>query len=342
MSKTAQAEKPEVRQKTQKAKKPTRQKAANTEATLVERLLGGEPVALARAITAVENQTERAAEIMAAIHPHLGTASVIGFTGPPGAGKSTLINTFVEELRRRDKSVGIVAVDPSSPITGGAILGDRIRMATHTFDPGVFVRSLASRGHLGGLSRTAAHVIDVMDAAGRDVVVIETVGAGQSEVEIAEIAHTKVVVCAPGLGDDIQTIKAGILEIADILVVNKSDLPLADHTVRHLSAMLGLRDHDAPNVPIVSTTATTGEGMAELADAVESHGETFATADRRRDPRVRIRRLVADAAGHLIGVRAKKTSDAEFDALCDRVQRGEIDFDEAAETMLRERMLGLG
>ena len=309
--------------------------------TLVERLVAGEPAALALAITAVENRTEDATEVLAAIHPHLGMASVVGFTGPPGVGKSTLINAFIEELRRRKKSVGILAIDPSSPITGGAILGDRIRMSTHSCDPSVFVRSLASRGNLGGLSRTTAHVTDVMDAAGRDVVIIETVGAGQSDVDIAEIAHTRVVVWAPGLGDDIQAIKAGILEIANILVVNKSDLPLADHTVQHLRVMLGLRDHDAPQVPIVSTTATTGNGIAELADVIEAHNETFVTTDRHRDPRVRIRRLVAEAASTLINDRAAKAANTNFDELCDQVQRGEISFEEAAKTMLRERILEL-
>ncbi len=308
-------------------------------AILVERLLAGQPAALARAITAVENGSEGSDRILGAIHPHLGQATVIGFTGPPGAGKSTLINAFVAELRRRDKTVGILAVDPSSPLSGGAILGDRIRMSSHTADPGVFARSLASRGHLGGLSRTAAHVVDVMDAAGRDVIVIETVGAGQSEVEIAEIAHTKVVICAPGLGDDIQAIKAGILEIADILVVNKADLPLAEHTVRHLKSMLGLRGHDAPEVPVLSTTATKEEGIAELADAAETHAAKFATDGARRDPRLRIRRLIAESAAHLVHTRVQGAESAAVDALCDSVQKGEIDFDEAAARLLAEQLV---
>jgi LAO/AO transport system kinase len=194
--------------------------AGETRPDWIEHLLAGDRAALARAITAVENETAEAPLVLKAIRPALGRASVVGFTGAPGAGKSTLVSAYVAELRRRNLGVGVVAVDPSSPITGGALLGDRIRMTAHATDPGVFIRSLASRGHLGGLSRTASRVIDVMDAAGKDVVLVETVGAGQSEVEIADVADVRVVVLAPGLGDEIQAIKAGILEIADILVVN--------------------------------------------------------------------------------------------------------------------------
>jgi LAO/AO transport system kinase len=173
---------------------------------MVARLRAGERVALARAITAVENETAGAAGILRAIQPHLGHARVHGFTGPPGAGKSTLVDAYITELRKRGLSVGVIAVDPSSPISGGAILGDRVRMTSHGLDPEVFVRSIAARGHLGGLSATTAFVVDVMDAAGKDVIVIETVGAGQSEVEVAQVADTKVVVCAPGAGDDVQAI----------------------------------------------------------------------------------------------------------------------------------------
>uniref|UniRef100_UPI000E663A01 methylmalonyl Co-A mutase-associated GTPase MeaB n=1 Tax=Desertibaculum subflavum TaxID=2268458 RepID=UPI000E663A01 len=228
----------------------------------------GERAALARAITAVENETGEALAVLAAIRARLGRALVLGVTGPPGAGKSTLVAALIGELRQRRLTVGVVAVDPSSPVTGGAILGDRIRMGRHAEDDGVFVRSLASRGHLGGLSRTAQRVIDVMDASGRDIVLVETVGAGQSEVEIAGIADLRIVVVAPGLGDEVQAIKAGILEIADMFVVNKADQPLAERTARQLAAAASLAERDGPPPQVLKTTATSGEGVAALADAV--------------------------------------------------------------------------
>lgn len=314
---------------------------ANRLDTLLQRLLAGETIALAKSITAVENDTAQAAKLLAGIQPHLGRALVAGFTGPPGVGKSTLVNAFVVELRRRQRSVGVVAVDPSSPFTGGAILGDRIRMSEHTRDPGVFVRSLAARGHLGGLSPTAARVIDVMDAAGRDVVVVETVGAGQSEVEIAEIADVRIVVCAPGLGDDVQAIKAGILEIADILVVNKADLPLAERTVSQLQGMLSLRAAAlkplAAEVPVLSITATSGRGIAALADAVEARAG-LALTDEQRAARAlqRVRRLLADATAQRVRRLIREAGGDSVDDLCAQVQRGELSMDAAAGRLLQE------
>jgi len=237
----------------------------NAPRTLAERIRGGDRRALARAITAVENESAEAVSIRAALAAHLGHARVVGVTGPPGAGKSTLVNALVKELVARGRRVAVIAVDPSSPITGGAVLGDRVRMGEMQGHDAVFIRSLASRGHLGGLSRTAAQVIDVLDAAGFDEVIVETVGAGQSEVEIAKVAPTRLVVCPPGLGDDVQAIKAGILEIADLFVVNKADLPDAARTESELHAMLALRRH-ADQPPVLKTVATTGEGVAALAD----------------------------------------------------------------------------
>ncbi|RLA22978.1 MAG: methylmalonyl Co-A mutase-associated GTPase MeaB, partial [Gammaproteobacteria bacterium] len=202
------------------------EKRASPNKPWLDRLLNGDRAVLSRAISVLENETNEASAIIRGIYPHIGKAMVVGFTGSPGVGKSTLVNRYIKLLCEKGLQVGVIAVDPSSPLSGGAILGDRIRMATQEHLENLFIRSLASRCHVGGLSRATARVVDVMDAAGMNVIIIETVGAGQSEVEIAEIVATKVVVCSPGLGDDIQAIKAGILEIADVLVVNKCDLPL--------------------------------------------------------------------------------------------------------------------
>ena len=227
--------------------------------------------AVARAISAVENQTADAAAVRAALAGHLGHARVLGVTGPPGSGKSTLINALIREFLARGKHVAVIAVDPSSPITGGALLGDRIRMAEHHADERVFIRSLASRGHLGGLTRTTGAVIDVLDAARFDLVIVETVGAGQSEVEIAAVADTRLLVCPPGGGDEVQALKAGVLEIADLFVVNKADLPLAEAAERELLGMLSLRAPATWQPPVLRTAATSGEGVAAVAEAVERH-----------------------------------------------------------------------
>jgi len=298
----------------------------------LERLRAGDRATLARAITAVENEAAEARAVLKAIFPHLGKALVVGITGPPGAGKSTLINAYIETLRARGQTVGVVAVDPSSPITGGAILGDRIRMGGHSGDPGVFVRSLASRGHLGGLSRTAAHVIDVMDASGRDVVIVETVGAGQSEVEVAEIAPTKVVVAAPGLGDDIQAIKAGILEIADIFVVNKADLPLADRTAGQLLDMLRLKDHGEWRIPVLKTVALKNEGIEALADAIAQHAKLAETS--RPAPRARAAKLIAAQAADLARRSIQALEEKVIDDYCDQVLSGALELEEAAQRAL--------
>ena len=228
-----------------------------------------------RAITAVENEGG-SAELLRSLFPSTGRARVIGITGPPGAGKSTLAQRLAQAYRRRGKTVGIVAVDPSSPFTGGAILGDRIRMAEIYTDPGVFIRSMATRGALGGLARATSDAVDVLDAAGFDVVLIETVGVGQDEVDIIKAAETTAVVLVPGLGDDIQAIKAGILEIGDVFVVNKADRDGADRTAAELAMMLDLSAPKGWRPPIVRTVAPSNTGVEEVLAALESHGEYLA------------------------------------------------------------------
>ncbi len=297
-------------------------------------VLRGDHRSIARAISAVENETEIGRAIMQGIHPHLGRAHVLGITGSPGAGKSTLVSELIGEFTRRGKSVGVVAVDPSSPFSGGAILGDRIRMERHSLAERVFIRSLASRGHLGGLSRAVFKVVDVLDAAGFELIIVETVGAGQSEVEIAEIADTRVVVCPPGLGDDVQAMKAGILEIADILVVSKADLPLADKTELDLRFMLSVRKQAPKQPSIVRVSAVSGTGMTELADAIVLMNRSAGTR-RGTGSRERMRRLFAQEAGNLLRERLMALESAALDALCDAAARGEIGHEDAVSTAIR-------
>lgn len=235
------------------------------DATIAE-ILRGNRRAAARAITALENDAASAPALRMRLIDHVGKAHVIGVTGPPGAGKSTLVSALIRGLRALDERVAVVAIDPSSPLTGGAVLGDRIRMGEHQADPGVFIRSLASRGDQGGLAKAAVDVIDVLDAAGFGTIIVETVGAGQSEVEVTRVADSRLVVCPPGLGDDVQAIKAGILEIADAFVVAKADLPDATRTQGELTAMLGLRRDQRVVPPVFKTSATTGEGLPPLVE----------------------------------------------------------------------------
>ncbi|MCC5858253.1 MAG: methylmalonyl Co-A mutase-associated GTPase MeaB [Ectothiorhodospiraceae bacterium] len=235
---------------------------------LVERIVDGHPRSIARAITEIEDQTARGESILQQLPEPDQPAAVVGITGPPGVGKSTLINALITELRARELRVGVLSVDPSSPVSGGAVLGDRIRMARHASDPGVFIRSLASRGQIGGLCRTIDRVIRLVHAAGFDLLIVETVGTGQVDVAITEVANTNVALFAPGLGDEIQALKAGILEVADILVVNRADSPHTRGTLLELESMLALRGTEQRRVPVLATIATTGEGVAELADRI--------------------------------------------------------------------------
>jgi LAO/AO transport system kinase len=239
---------------------------------LTRRILEGDVRAAARLMTMIENGAFEARAALKSLYAHTGSAYIIGITGPPGSGKSTLTDRLTEELRKRQKTVGIVAVDPTSPFTGGAILADRIRMQRHSLDADVFIRSMATRGHLGGLARATNDVVDVMDAAGKEVVLIETVGVGQDEVEVVGTAHTCVVVSVPGLGDEVQAIKAGVLEIGDVFVVNKADREGANRTATELEMMLHMAPDTGGWLPkVYKTIATKGEGIAELLDAILEH-----------------------------------------------------------------------
>jgi LAO/AO transport system kinase len=239
---------------------------------ITERVRAGDVRAMARLMSLIENNSPEATSALKGLYPFTGQAFIVGITGPPGCGKSTLTDQLIQEFRREGRTVGIIAVDPTSPFTGGAILADRIRMQQHSLDAGVFIRSMATRGHLGGLAKATNDIVNVLDAAGKEVILIETVGVGQDEVEVVKTAQTSIVVSVPGLGDDIQAIKAGILEIADIFVVNKADREGADKTATELQVMMTLgpgRTDWSP--PIVKTVATQGKGIAELAKGILAH-----------------------------------------------------------------------
>jgi LAO/AO transport system kinase len=301
---------------------------------LVQRMRAGERRAISRAVTELERLSKAAPRLLELIQPYLGHALVVGFTGPPGAGKSTFVNAYTVHLRREGKSIGIIAVDPSSPVSGGAILGDRIRMTATLQDDGVFMRSLASRGHLGGLSPAAVRIIDALDAAGKDIILIETVGTGQSEIDVAEVADVRVLITAPGLGDDIQAMKAGLLEIADILVVNKGDREGAERTLQQFKGALALRAQDRPTVPVLRTTATTGEGVAAVAAAIDELGRARMAGAPCARRRRRARYLIARAASDLIAERVKAGAEGGLDALSDAVLSGRLLPQDAAKKII--------
>lgn len=307
----------------QTAPSPEVQDLADLKA-LIARMRAGERRATSRAVTELERLSAAAPRLLDAMQPYLGHALVVGFTGPPGAGKSTLINVYTQHLRGLNKSVGIIAVDPSSPISGGAILGDRIRMTATLDDDGVFMRSLASRGHLGGLCPAAVRVIDALDAAGKDIVLLETVGTGQTDIDVAEVADVRVVITAPGLGDDIQAMKSGLLEIADVLVVNKADREGAERTLQHLKGALSLKADARAKVPVLKVTATTGEGVPALADAIEEVGARLTAAGAQARRRRRARYLIARAAADLVADRIRMGQGQALDDLADAVLSGAL------------------
>ncbi|WP_035845859.1 methylmalonyl Co-A mutase-associated GTPase MeaB [Kitasatospora azatica] len=307
--------------------------------TLVEQARAGRPRAVARLISLVENAAPQLREAMAALAPYTGQAYTVGLTGSPGVGKSTSTSALVSAYRRLGKRVGVLAVDPSSPFSGGALLGDRVRMQDHATDPDVFIRSMATRGHLGGLSWAAPQALRVLDAAGCEVILVETVGVGQSEVEVAAQADTTVVLLAPGMGDGIQAAKAGILEIGDLFVVNKADRDGADATARELSHMLGLGEAREPGdwrPPIVKTVAARGEGVDEVVEALEKHrawleehGEL--TARRRRRAAQEIEAIALAQLRARIG---DLHGDRHLDALAEQVATGALDPYGAADELV--------
>jgi LAO/AO transport system kinase len=294
--------------------------------------VGGERGPLARLLTAIENDAPGMRDLLPALFRAGRGAHLVGITGPPGSGKSTLVNALAAEWRRRGRRVGILAVDPTSPYTGGAIMGDRIRMMEHAADQDVFVRSMASRGELGGLSAATWIAAAALDAAGFDPVLVETVGAGQSEVEVACLAETTVVVEVPEMGDEVQAIKAGLLEVADVLVVNKADRPGADRAARQLRAMLSTAGGRVKRKPphVLMTTATTGEGVAALTDAIDAHRSVAREPDSARDrARAQLRRALGDAASR------RAASNPDWAATVEAVASRELDPATAAERLLK-------
>ncbi|HEV3311769.1 MAG TPA: methylmalonyl Co-A mutase-associated GTPase MeaB [Chloroflexota bacterium] len=313
--------------------------SADAAEELAQAVRDGSMRAAGRAISLIEDDDSRAEDLIRRLYPHTGSAYAVGFTGPPGAGKSTLVDDIVHIARGEDKRVGVIAVDPNSPFTGGAILGDRIRMMRHTVDAGVFIRSMGSRGHLGGLALASAGAVFVLDALGMDYVFLETVGVGQSELAVAEQADTVVVVLMPGLGDGVQTIKAGIMEIADIYVVNKADHPAVERTFADLKELLRLDSRHRDWVPpIVKTVATAEEGARDLWQAVAKHRSYLtASGELDRQRRHRLERQVVEIASRRLRDQVLEPSargDA-FQALLQQVSSRQVDPFAAADSLVR-------
>jgi len=312
---------------------------------LAERVFAGDARGIARAISLIEDESPAAAELVRAIYPRTGRAYLVGVTGPPGAGKSTLVDRMTTELRKAGQTVGIVAVDPTSPFSGGAILGDRVRMGTHFGDEGVFIRSMATRGNLGGLARATSDVALVLDAAGKDIVIIETVGVGQDEVDIVRTADISIVVLVPGAGDEVQALKAGIMEIADIFVVNKADRDGADRLVQSVAGMLALQTFQPGDwrPPIVKTEATSGTGVPELIAAIETfraHSEATRATRRRTRQEYRLRDLLSHRLMQLV---EETLPEGELQRVVDGIASREVDpYSAATDIINRIRRAGSG
>ena len=311
-----------------------------TETALAQRLMSGDRRALARAISLVEDDDPEGWALVREVYPHTGKSAIVGFTGPPGVGKSTLLAALTKLERERDRTIGVLSIDPSSPFTKGALLGDRIRLADHFLDPGVFIRSMASRGALGGLSEAALQTALLMDASGRDVILLETVGVGQAEVDIIDHADTVVLVLMPGSGDSIQALKAGVMEIPDVIVVNKADHPLTDTMVREVKSVLALGPQEGWEVPIVRTEAVRGEGVEELLEKLAEHRAHIeaegALSDRRR--RNLMNEVLAIATFRMRReLEAAVREDPEVQELLDRVVSRELDPASAAVQILEAR-----
>ena len=307
------------------------------EGTLAERLLRGDKRALARAISLVEDDEPEGWEVVREVYPKTGNAAIIGLTGPPGAGKSTLISAMTKSRRAAGREIGVISIDPSSPFTSGALLGDRIRLTDHFLDPGVFIRSMANRGALGGLSEATLQAALLMDASGKDDVLLETVGVGQAEVDIIDHADTVILVLIPGSGDSVQALKAGVMEIPDIIVVNKSDHPLTDTMVREIRGVLSLAPQRGWKVPIIKTQAANGLGVDDVIEAMEAHRAYLTQEGKLAERRRRnLRNEVLAICAHRMRMRLEEAleRDDEFARLLDDVEARQVDPATAATTLL--------
>lgn len=303
---------------------------------LAKEIIKGNPIAIARGISLVENESSKVQEVMKKIFPYTGRSIIVGITGAPGSGKSTLADKLIGLLKKEGKKIGIVAVDPSSPFSGGAILGDRIRMMSHSTDPEIFIRSMATRGHLGGLAKATGEAITILEAAGKDFILIETVGVGQDEVEVVKLADIVLVILIPGVGDDIQAFKAGIMEIADIFVINKADSPETDKTERQLNAMLdlGLKNKDRPSV--VKTIATEGKGVeslvGEINEIISRRDQKFKASRKKKMISWLLKDIVSEKIYKAV---AENVKISEFEGYIERIYKREVDPYTVADEIIR-------